>query len=79
MEGGAQSIMGFNRGKLDCSVIYCHFANPKIFLRQLGMEEERILLDIVVLVLHFIVFKVAIYLGLVYKIGGKKLLETNQN
>lgn len=72
LEGILHSIMGFGRKKLPCSDIYCHFANPIVALKQLGLDEERVALDITVLICHYIVLKIAAYFALNNRIGGKR-------
>lgn len=39
LEGASLAIFGFNRPKLECQKIYCHYARPKTFLKNIGMEN----------------------------------------
>ncbi|XP_055839887.1 ATP-binding cassette subfamily G member 4 isoform X2 [Episyrphus balteatus] len=39
LEGASLAIFGFNRPKMDCHKIYCHYARPKTFLKNIGMEN----------------------------------------
>lgn len=38
-EGLMLSIFGYDRGKLPCSIDYCHFVYPDKFLDQMDMED----------------------------------------
>ncbi|XP_051171874.1 ATP-binding cassette sub-family G member 1-like [Leptopilina boulardi] len=53
-EGALNGIYSYNRKKLDCpsDVIYCHFRDPIIFLREFGINEPKFMTDVVVLASH---------------------------
>lgn len=38
LKGILNSVLGFNRRKLECDEIYCHLVDPKKFLKDLGAE-----------------------------------------
>ncbi|CRL06230.1 CLUMA_CG019054, isoform A [Clunio marinus] len=40
LDGFASLILGFNRKKLHCSDIYCHFEDPNKFMKFIGLEEN---------------------------------------
>lgn len=72
IEGGVHALLGYNRGKLDCSTDYCHYLYPERFMKEIGMGEPRILVDYAVLSGYYIVVKLITYLALTIKIGGKR-------
>lgn len=39
-KGAVNSVLGLNRTKLDCDQIYCHFSDPKKFLRDFEAEVD---------------------------------------
>lgn len=39
-EGAMLAIYGFDRPRMSCSVMYCHYRSPKFFLNFMGMEES---------------------------------------
>ncbi|XP_055917419.1 ATP-binding cassette sub-family G member 1 [Eupeodes corollae] len=39
LEGASLAIFGYNRPKMECHKIYCHFSRPKTFLKNIGMEN----------------------------------------
>lgn len=39
ISGSVYSILGFNREKLDCDAIYCHYRIPNQFIKDIGMLE----------------------------------------
>ena len=64
-EGVVHAIYGFNRGKLVCpnEIIYCHYRNPKTFIAEIEIENENVIIDSVILIIHTVVlFLVAYYL-----------------
>lgn len=40
--GVSSLILGFDREKLDCDEIYCHFQNPRKFLEMIGVSDDLI-------------------------------------
>lgn len=40
INGVGATILGMNRTKFDCDVIYCHFKWPHKFMEFLGIEED---------------------------------------
>lgn len=38
--GTELSILGFNRSKLECENIYCHYRSPKKFLQSIEFDEN---------------------------------------
>lgn len=63
LEGFVQSVYGFNRAQLNCpqEAIYCHYKVPKTILTELAMTDGKYWLDIVLLVVHFVVFRIIAY------------------
>lgn len=65
LEGVGTLIFGYNRKKLDCNEIYCHFQSPQKFMDILGLEENlpRVYLAITItlFVVHLITFCIMCY------------------
>lgn len=40
LDGGLLAIFGFNRPKLECDAVYCHYRWPHKFLETLGVETS---------------------------------------
>lgn len=40
LKGVLNSVLGFNRSKLECDEIYCHFMDPKKVLRDFGANVD---------------------------------------
>lgn len=40
LDGYGSLILGFNREKLECDEMYCHFASTKKFMGLIGMHEN---------------------------------------
>lgn len=40
IDGIGSLIFGFNRTKLQCSEIYCHFESPQKFMSFIGLKEN---------------------------------------
>lgn len=71
-EGLLFGIYGYNRGKLDCpsDVIYCHFRDPLMFLRENHLFEPQFLVDTTVLAVHAIVLFIVAYFFLKRKVSS---------
>jgi ATP-binding cassette, subfamily G (WHITE), member 1 len=54
-DGLILAIFGFNRDKLECEEMYCHFRNPETFLKMIGAQDTLkvfYMFPIVFLVMH---------------------------
>ncbi|CAG0892107.1 unnamed protein product [Darwinula stevensoni] len=51
-EGTMACIYGYNRQDLQCNEPYCHFKDPEMFLREMGLDEYFYWRDFWVLLLH---------------------------
>ena len=40
LDGSGSLILGFNRTKLRCSEMYCHFQDPEKFMNFIGLSEN---------------------------------------
>ncbi|KAG7210047.1 hypothetical protein KM043_011621 [Ampulex compressa] len=63
LDGLVQSVYGFNREVLPCphDMIYCHYRVPKTILDELAMSNGKYWLDVVVLFVAFIAFRIVTY------------------
>nr|QAV55726.1 ATP-binding cassette sub-family G member 4-like protein [Sogatella furcifera] len=67
-EGSMLSIYGYDRPKLDCSEVYCHFRVPSQFLKHLGMQDASYWFDCSVLFFFIVLLRLVTYFVLKYKI-----------
>lgn len=58
------TVFGFNRAKLECGDVYCHFDDPKVLLRYLRIENVSLFTEISVLVGLLLAFRALFYLSL---------------
>ncbi|XP_071557292.1 ATP-binding cassette sub-family G member 1 isoform X2 [Temnothorax nylanderi] len=61
-EGVLMAIYGYDRAKLKCSADYCHFASPKKFLMELGLENINYWFNIIILISVCIVLDIVAYI-----------------
>lgn len=40
LDGYGSLILGFNRTKMNCEEMYCHFVTPTTFLNEIDMQEN---------------------------------------
>lgn len=57
-EGILMAVYGYDRPKLKCSADYCHFATPKKFLMELGIEHINYWFNMIILVTLSIVLDI---------------------
>ncbi|XP_061380646.1 ATP-binding cassette sub-family G member 1 isoform X1 [Danaus plexippus] len=71
-EGTALATYAFNRTKLQCHQVYCHFKNPETILEELDMMNADFTLDIAALCLIFLVLRVSAFLFLRWKLRSTR-------
>lgn len=52
------SIFGFDRPRLECSEMYCHYSRPQVFLKDVGMLNANYENAIIFLVSLFLVLRI---------------------
>lgn len=58
-------LFGYNRNKMECNVMYCHFRWPNKFLQTLGVSEETdIRISIGIIIFSLIFFRIAAFLAI---------------
>lgn len=55
------SIYGFDRPKMDCEEIYCHFRRPSKFLEEFSMSEANFWVNAAALTVIFIGLRIVAY------------------
>ncbi|XP_059051441.1 ATP-binding cassette subfamily G member 4-like isoform X2 [Achroia grisella] len=71
-EGTALATYSFDRAKLQCHQVYCHFKNPTTTLEELDMLEADFALDIAALCLIFVVLRISAFLFLRWKLKSTR-------
>uniref|UniRef100_A0A8C5AB28 ATP-binding cassette sub-family G member 4-like n=1 Tax=Gadus morhua TaxID=8049 RepID=A0A8C5AB28_GADMO len=71
-EGVILSIYGLNRTELECPVPVCKFQRPEEVLQLLDVEDAKLYMDFVALGIFFLVFRLATYLVLRYKVKSER-------
>ncbi|CAG9785419.1 unnamed protein product [Diatraea saccharalis] len=71
-EGTALATYSFNRPKLQCHQVYCHFKNPETTLEELDMQDADFGLDIAALCLIFVVLRISAFLFLRWKLKATR-------
>lgn len=68
LEGASLAIFGFNRPKLDCHKIYCHYARPKTFLKNIGMENGSFQMAALFLLVLFLMLRIIAFYIMSFRI-----------
>ncbi|CAH2108004.1 unnamed protein product [Euphydryas editha] len=71
-EGTALATYAYNRTKLQCHQVYCHFKNPETTLDELDMTNADFTLDIAALILIFLVLRISAFLFLRWKLRSTR-------
>jgi len=70
VKGAVNSALGLNRTKLPCNDIYCHFTDPKKFLRDYECEAD--LMQIVYLLLtYYVICQIAAFILIWFRLKYK--------
>lgn len=67
-EGSMLAVYGYGREKMDCSIEYCHFRVPSMFLKEMTMEKANIWVDVGALSALFVFIRIITYLVLRFKL-----------
>ena len=68
------SIYGMNRGELTCEyqeIGYCHYKNPELLLRDLGMADATLWGQIIALLSFTVAYRIVAYLVLRYRLTSE--------
>ncbi|XP_047530050.1 ATP-binding cassette sub-family G member 4 isoform X2 [Vanessa atalanta] len=71
-EGTALATYAYNRTKLQCHQVYCHFKNPETTLEELDMINADFTLDIAALCLIFLILRISAFLFLRWKLRSTR-------
>uniref|UniRef100_A0ABK9MIZ9 ABC transporter domain-containing protein n=1 Tax=Glossina morsitans morsitans TaxID=37546 RepID=A0ABK9MIZ9_GLOMM len=58
------TLFGFGREKLNCDDYFCHFSDPRVLLKFLGLHKTSFQEQILLLLIMVIFFRILFYLGL---------------
>lgn len=64
------SILGFDRAKLECESMYCHYESPGKFLEMVGFEAN-LNKTMLTLFMFFIMYRVIAFALMSYRIRNK--------
>ncbi|XP_058466216.1 ATP-binding cassette subfamily G member 4 isoform X2 [Malaya genurostris] len=68
IRGGVVSIVlvvfGYNRQRLDCNEMYCHFDDPKVLLHYVRIDNTTLLFELSVLIAMTLFYRLLCYLSL---------------
>ncbi|KAL0103658.1 hypothetical protein PUN28_017729 [Cardiocondyla obscurior] len=74
-EGVLIVTYGYDRAKLKCSADYCHFAVPRRFLIELGIEDVNYWLNVIILISMCIILDIVAYISLNIRIKKRIYLS----
>lgn len=67
-EGILISTYGFNRTLLECDVKYCPFQDPEYFLQEMGITNNLLYVNFIVLIAMILSLRIIVYFLLLWKI-----------
>lgn len=57
LDATVMAIFGFDRPRLECTAMYCHYSRPKIFLKDIDMLDANYQTALLFLVVLFLVLR----------------------
>ena len=67
LDGGFLAIFGFNRSKLECNEIYCHYESPTKFLDTLGIQASYVN-AVAVIVFSLFLFRISAFFVIKFRL-----------
>ena len=67
IKGAVNSIFGFNRTRLECDEIYCHFNDPKKILRDFECDID-VMNAFYILLIYFVVCQMVSLIFITYRL-----------
>ncbi|XP_052901714.1 ATP-binding cassette subfamily G member 4 [Anopheles moucheti] len=68
IRGGVVSVVlvvfGYNRAKLECNEMYCHFDDPKVLLHYVRIDNTTLLFELAILISMTLFYRLVCYLSL---------------
>lgn len=58
LEGATHALFGYNRPKLDCNEIYCHYRIPTKFMQIVDMHHNDFISAFIILLIFCIVLRI---------------------
>lgn len=71
VEGSIDAIFGYNRPKLQCNEIYCHFQIPAKFIREVDMHRNDFYSAFIILVGILICFRAIAFAVIAWRLKRK--------
>ncbi|XP_055549562.1 ATP-binding cassette sub-family G member 4-like [Wyeomyia smithii] len=71
LQGATVAIFGYDRDRLECDEIYCHFVLPKKFLKEIDMLSADFVEAVIALVVIFLVLRISAFYVMRYRLKNK--------
>lgn len=69
LHGFFQALYGYNREKMSCPKLYCHYNVPKTLMMEMSMIDGNYWIDILYLLCYYVLFRIAVYVSLKRKLS----------
>lgn len=70
-EGSIDAIYGYDRPKLQCKEIYCHFQIPAKFIREVDMQRNDFYSASIILASILVIYRVLAFLVIAWRLDRK--------
>lgn len=68
-DGAMHSIYSYDRQKLDCNAVYCHFKDPKYFMKFIEMPSCSYQTAVAALIIFLITFRIIAFFIIKYRLN----------
>lgn len=72
LEGASQALFGYNRPKMECNQMYCHYIRPDYFLKTVDMDKGDFVTSTIALVIIFTLLRVTAFYIMLYRLKRKR-------
>lgn len=72
LEGGTLAIFGYERERMKCAEMYCHFVLPEKFIKTVDMHNGAFMTSVIALIVIFFIFRFTAFYVMSFRVRSKR-------